>query len=189
MEKTKILFLIGIIVVIVIIPVTIFASKIIKNKVDDLREINTVIMGTDSVEVFKEKSREEQTKEKIEKSKQYQNNETANSSEINNINENNSDMENAKSEKVLAMEKDLGKIANKYNKQEEFENITAIIEKQEIKGNFTEEHKKLCEMFLNIYEKESLTEEEKSVMKEFFEIIKLNNIDLQLEGRINNIIK
>lgn len=190
MKKLKIVFFIGVIIAIIVIPVSIFATNATKTKVDEILAINTVVMGSDSVEVFKEKSREERTKEKIEMSKQYQGNENTTSLKATTpSNDTNSNINSAKSKEVITLEKELENIANKYNRQQDFKSITSIIAKQEINGNFTVAHKNLCELFLDIYEKESLTEEEKSIMKEFFEMVKFNNIDLQLEGRINTIMK
>lgn len=185
MRKLKIVCFIGIVAAVIIIPVCIFATNISKTKADELLEINTVVMGSDSVEVFKEKSREEITKEKIENSKQYQSNEDVTYTNDNTY----SDINNVKSKEVVTLEKKLENIAKKYNKYESFESITSEIEKQGQIGKFTDEHRKLCELFLDIYEKEDLIEEEKNVMKEFFEMVQFNNIDLQLEGRINTIIK
>lgn len=199
MKKKKIIISTIIIALFVIIPITIFANS--KKKV-----IERVVLGSQVIEVEEGKTDEEMLKEKFEGEKIYKEKSEEKPLDIFTVNgmvpqvidvpqkdalDINQDLAFIKDtgNDIKQKEKELEDIARKYNKIETFNKIKDNIEKQEQTGRFTDEHKKMCELFISIYKNENLIENEQSLLKYYFEMTKFNDIDNELLEELNSILK
>lgn len=190
MKKLKISLFIVIIIAVLALPVIIYANNA-NIEVEDL--IDRVIIGSAVFQVEKEKTREERLKEKYEIAEKYKNDKSIVKEEYSSQSNSN------QKEKVIIrkegisnrgqeLEQELNKIAEKYNRKEELEDITNILSRKGQTSQFTNEHKKLCKLFLEIYTNEKITEDEEKIFKEFFEMIEFNDIDNELRNEIQKVI-
>ena len=92
-------------------------------------------------------------------------------------------------EEQETMKKDLENIAKKYNKSEQFNNLMAKLEKREDTSEFTEDSIAISELFIDIYNNNELDESEKESIKEFEEMVSLNNLPSSLQNKIDKIIE
>lgn len=199
MKRKKIIISVIIIALFVIVPITIFANS--KKKVNE-----RVVLGSQVIEVEEGKTDEEMLKEKFEGEKIYKEKSEEKPLDIFTVNgmvpqvidvpqkdalDINQDLAFIKDtgNDIKQKEKELEDIARKYNKIETFNKIKDNIEKQEQTGKFTDEHKKMCELFISIYKNENLIENEQSLLKYYFEMTKFNDIDNELLEELNSILK
>lgn len=92
-------------------------------------------------------------------------------------------------EEQETMKKDLENIAKKYNKSEQFNNLMAKLEKREDTSEFTEDSIAISELFIDIYNNNELDESEKESIKEFEEMVSLNNLPSSLQNKIDKIVE
>ncbi len=199
MKKKKIIVSVIIIALFVIVPITILANS--KKKV-----IERVALGSQVIEVEEGKTDEDMLKEKFEGDKIYREKSEEKPLDIDTVNgiipqvidipqkntlDTNQDLAFIKDtgKDIKQTEKELEEIARKYDKIESFNKIKDNIEKKEQTGEFTDEHKKMCELFISIYKNENLIENEQSLLRYYFEITRFSDIDNELLGELNNILK
>ena len=92
-------------------------------------------------------------------------------------------------EEQETMKKDLENIAKKYNKSEQFNNLMKKLEEREDTSEFTEDSIAMSELFIDIYNNNELDESEKESIKEFEEMVSLNNLPSSLQNKIDKIIE
>lgn len=177
-RKRIVLFLIAL-AIILTIPAVILAVT----KQEEPPEY--VVIGNEVRQVSKGKTKEDYIKEKVFTNSVSNTNELT-VSELND--DTNATTETKVDEKYVSLEQKLINLAEKYDKREEYEMLKSEIEKEGTIGIVTDNHKKVCEIFMNLYEKENLTVDEKQSVKDFLEMILFNKIDKELENRIRNLI-
>ena len=92
-------------------------------------------------------------------------------------------------EEQETMKKDLENIAKKYNKSEQFNNLMKKLEEREDTSEFTEDSIAMSELFIDIYNNNELDESEKESIKEFEEMVSLNNLPSSLQNKIDKIVE
>ena len=92
-------------------------------------------------------------------------------------------------EEQETMKKDLENIAKKYNKSEQFNNLMKKLEEREDTSEFTEDSIAISELFIDIYNNNELDESEKESIKEFEEMVSLNNLPSSLQNKIDKIVE
>ena len=152
------------------------------------REPEYIIIGNKIVEVSKGKTREDLLREKELENLQIHGEETQQSDESTGDGGDNKGYIPKPSEEYVILEQKLINLADKYGKKDEYELLKEQIEEQGTIGVVTENHEKICEIFMDLYKNENLTEDEKQSVKEFLEMILFNELDKDLENRIRDLI-
>lgn len=185
MRKLRYIFFIVLVSAILAIPVIILANT--TNQ--DIGVEETIVIGTDIIKVRKEKTREELVRERIELAERYESTPELiareNKEKVDSLNEEVLDLGN---EEAVLLEQSLKNIAKKYGREKELDKNLHDIEEQQTE-NFTESHKNMCEMFIEIYISENLSEDEIEDIEQFLEIVKFNNIDAEMKNKIDNLIQ
>lgn len=145
-----------------------------------------IVIGNKMVEVAKGKTKEDYLLEKELATVEPINEKSTDS----NVNENINDkvIEEKVSEEYVILEQKLMNLADKYGKKDEYELLKEQIEEEGTIGIVTENHEKLCDIFMDLYKNEDLTEDEKQAVKDFLEMILFNELDKDLENRIRDLI-
>ncbi len=173
---------------------TVFASLILSigivYAVNEAKgELEYIVIGNKIVEVSKGKTREDLLREKELETIRIHGEEAQSSDESIG---NNKVYIPKPSEKYVILEQKLINLADKYGKKDEYEllkeQILKQVEEEGTIGIVTENHEKICEIFMDLYKNENLTEDEKQSVKDFLEMILYNDVDKDLENRIRDLI-
>lgn len=188
MKKSKVVLFIIIIMLVLIVPVIILANSP-NIEIEDFAD--TLVIGSAVFRVEQGKTREERINEKFEIDQQYDSNGDLAQKNYSNIKEKEQEIiiKNPNSNNTSkVLEDKLEKIAVKYNRKDQFDNLINSIEKQEATSKFNNEQRELTKLFIDIYMSEDLGQDEKESIKEFLIIIDFNDIDAELKNDIQKII-